>query len=274
MNLFEQIKQSLSKQGTVTKILILNVSIFLLLNLVANISHLNLSPYVVLPIGGSDFLFKFWTLFTYMFSHENLGHLFVNMLLFYFTAQTYQQVMGEKSMLYVYVMSGISAGVFMIVLGLLFPALFVGNFLLGASASILGLVATLGIYAPNLPVSIWGLIQTRYKYVAIALIIMTTLFDMAINTGGKLAHLGAVLFGVIYALNLKKGTDLLNFAFFSKKKSKLKVVSYQTIDDKYNEQRVNEEEELNALLDKISKSGYDSLTRQEKEKLFKVSQKK
>jgi membrane associated rhomboid family serine protease len=274
MNAFENFKQTLSRQGTVTKILIVNLTLFLVLNLVANISHLSLTPYLALPIGGVSFLWKFWTLFSYMFSHEGFNHFFMNMLLFYFTSQTYQQVMGERTLLYVYVMSGISGGVLLILLGLFFPEMFAGSLLIGASASVLGLVTTLGVYAPNLPISIWGIIETRYKFVAIALVILTTIIDMAINTGGKIAHIGGILFGVIYGLNLKQGRDLLNFAFLTKKKSKLKIVSYQTLDDKYNNQRASEEDELNVLLDKISKSGYDSLTRHEKERLHKVSQKK
>jgi membrane associated rhomboid family serine protease len=274
MTVWEKLKYNLQSQGMMTKILIVNLAIFLLLNLVANITHLNLTPYVALPIGGYSFLPKFWTLFTYMFSHENFGHFFFNMLLLYFTVQTFYQIIGEKTLLYVYVMSGICGGVLLIILGMFLPSAFAGNLLIGASASILGVVMTIAAYAPNLPVSVFGIINTKYKYVAMFIFLTSTLIDLSINTGGKISHIGGAFFGLIYGLNLRKGTDLLNFAFFTKRKSKLKVVSYQTIEDKYNHRKVNEEEQLNELLEKISKSGYDSLTKSEKETLFKVSQKK
>jgi membrane associated rhomboid family serine protease len=272
MTVWEKLKYNLQSQGMMTKILIVNLAIFLVLNLVANITHLNLTPNVALPIGGYSFLLKFWTLFTYMFSHESFGHFFFNMLLLYFTTQTFYQIIGEKTLLYV--MSGICGGVLLIILGMFLPSAFAGNLLIGASASILGVVMTIAAYAPNLPVSVFGIIDTKYKYVAMFIFLASTLIDLSINTGGKISHIGGAFFGLIYGLNLRKGTDLLNFAFFSKNKSKLKVVSYKTVEDKYNERKVSEEEQLNELLDKISKSGYDSLTKKEKETLFKVSQKK
>lgn len=274
MNTWQTIRNKFEAQSTMTKIIVINVAVFLVLNLVANLSHLDLLRYMGLPVGGFDFLSKFWTLFTYMFSHVQLGHLFFNMLLFFFTAQTYYQIIGEKTLLYVYVMSGLSGGLLLVLLGILFPKAFAGSILIGASASVLGVIMVLAIYAPNLPVSLWGVFQMRYKHFAIMMFVLSTIIDLAINTGGKIAHVGGAAFGLIYGYNLKRGRDLFNFAFFERKKTKLKVVSYQTIDDAYNTKKVNEEEELNALLDKISKSGYDSLTKKEKETLFKASQKK
>lgn len=274
MNTWQTIRNKFEAQSTMTKIIVINVAVFLVLNLVANLSHLDLLRYMGLPVGGFDFLSKFWTLFTYMFSHVQLGHLFFNMLLFFFTAQTYYQIIGEKTLLYVYVMSGLSGGLLLVLLGILFPQAFAGSILIGASASVLGVIMVLAIYAPNLPVSLWGVFQMRYKHFAIMMFVLSTIIDLAINTGGKIAHVGGAAFGLIYGYNLKRGRDLFNFAFFERKKTKLKVVSYQTIDDAYNTKKVNEEEELNALLDKISKSGYDSLTKKEKETLFKASQKK
>lgn len=274
MNTWQNIKTKFEEQNTMTKIIVINVSAFLVLNLVANLSHLDLVAYMGLPIGGFHFLTKFWTLFTYMFSHVQLGHLFFNMLLFFFTAQTFYQIIGERTLLYIYVMAGLSGGILLVLLGILFPGAFAGSILIGASASVLGLIMVLATYAPNLSVSLWGIVQMRYKHFAILMFVLSTVIDLAINTGGKIAHIGGAAFGLIYGYNLKKGRDLFNFAFFTRKKSKLKVVSYQTIDDAYNSKKINEEEELNALLDKISKSGYDSLTKKEKETLFKASQKK
>lgn len=105
--------------------------------------------------------------------------------------------------------------------------------------------------------------------------VLTTLVDISTNTGGKISHMGGAAFGLVYAYYLKKGTDFLNFSFLTKKRSKLKVVSNnQSYTKPVETNYLNDEQKMNQLLEKISKSGYDSLTRSEKDELFKLSQKK
>jgi membrane associated rhomboid family serine protease len=274
MNLLSRVKNNFQQQGVLTQIIIVNIAVFLTLNLVGNLSHLYLTPYLALPVGGYGFLFKFWTLFTYMFTHENLGHIFWNMILFYFTAQIFFTILGQSKLLYVYVMSGLSGGFLVLVLGLLFPASFGNSLLLGASAAILGVGAVMAIYLPNYIVYLFGVVELRYKYFYLITFGVSTIIDFSINTGGKISHIGGALFGVIYGYNLKKGIDLFNFTFLTKKKSKLKIVSYNKPQEySYEVEETNDESTMNELLDKISKSGYDSLTKSEKERLFKLSQK-
>ncbi len=274
MNPFlERIKYNLQKHGILTQIIVANVAIFLTINLVGNLSHLNLTPYFALPIGGEAFIFKLWTLFTYMFTHENLGHIFWNMFLFYFTSQIFFTILGEKKLLYVYVMSGICGGALVLILGILFPESFGHSLLLGASAAVLGVAAVMAVYAPNYRVYLWGILEMPYKYFFLLTFGLSTIIDLSVNTGGKISHIGGALFGLLYGYQLKKGVDLFNFAFFKRNKNKLKVVSYNP--NKPAHAKIhNEEMAMNALLDKISKSGYDSLTKSEKDLLFKLSQKK
>lgn len=269
----ERLKYNFQKQGVLTQIIIINVAIFLVINLVGNLSHLYLTPYVALPIGGYEFIFKFWTLFTYMFTHESLGHIFWNMFLFYFTSQIFFTLFGQKKLLYVYVMSGISGGALVLILGLILPEAFGHSILLGASAAVMGVAAVMAIYAPNYTVYIWGIIEMRYKFFFLLIFGVSTIIDLSSNTGGKISHIGGALFGLLYGYQLKKGFDLFDFAFLKRKKNKLKVVSYnpkKAADIKVQ----NKEKTMNTLLDKISKSGYDSLTKSEKDLLFKLSQKK
>jgi membrane associated rhomboid family serine protease len=269
----ERLKYNFQQQGILAQIIIINVAIFLTLNLVGNLSHLYLTPFVALPIGGTDFIFKFWTLFTYMFTHEGLGHIFWNMFLLYFTAQIFFTILGQKKLLYVYVMSGISGGALVLILGLLFPDAFGNALLLGASAAVLGVGAVMAVYAPNYRVYLWGIVEMPYKYFYLLTFGVSTIIDLSVNTGGKISHIGGALFGLLYGYQLKKGIDLFDFAFLKRKKSKLKVVSYNP-NVKKDSAVVNEEATMNSLLDKISKSGYDSLTKAEKDLLFKLSQKK
>ncbi len=274
MNFFQKIKYNFQQQGVLSQIIIINVAIFLTINLVGNLSHLYLTPYLAMPIGGMAFLYKFWTIFTYMFTHENLGHVFWNMLLFYFTSQIFFTILGQKKMLYVYVMSGISGGALILILGLLFPASFGHSMLFGASAAVLGVGAVMAIYSPNYRVYLFGILEMPYKYFYLLTFGLSTIIDLSVNTGGKISHIGGALFGVLYGYYLKKGIDLFNLDLFSARKKKLKVVSNNTRSGYSSTKYDNSEQVMNEILDKISKSGYDSLTKKEKDELFKLSQKK
>jgi membrane associated rhomboid family serine protease len=274
MDFFQKIKYNFQQQGILTKIIILNVAIFLTVNIVGNVSHLNLLQYLALPIGAEAFLFKFWTLFTYMFTHAGLGHIFWNMVLFYFMSQIFFTIMGQKKLLYLYVMSGISGGALMLILGLLFPAQFQYASLIGASAAVMGVGAVMAIYSPNYKVYLFGAFELSYKYFFLGVFVLNTLIDLSENTGGKISHIGGAFFGLLYGYYLKQGTDLLNFSFSIKKKTKLKVVSRNNIGESTTKKKTNDEYTMDELLDKISKSGYDSLTKNEKDELFKLSQKK
>jgi membrane associated rhomboid family serine protease len=282
MGFFDKIKSNFQEQGTLTQIIVVNVAVFLTVNVVGQLSHLVdgfgnnlLLKYLALPIGSDDFLFKFWTLFTYMFTHESLGHLFWNMVLFYFMSQVFFTIMGQKKLLYLYVMSGLSGGVLMLLVGLIFRGSFGNAVLLGASAAVMGVGAVMAVYAPNYRVYLFGAFEIAYKYFFGAVFVLNTIIDLSENTGGKISHIGGTVFGLIYGYYLKKGTDLFDFSFLQLKNRKLKVVSYnQNPNDSAREPRGNDETTMDELLDKISKSGYDSLTKKEKDQLFKLSQKK
>lgn len=276
MNVFQRIKNNFEQQGILTQLIVVNAALFLTINVVGNLSHVKVLDYFALPMSGEAFITRFWTLFTFMFTHVAFWHLFWNMVLLYFMAQVFFTIMGQKKMLYLYVMSGICGGALTLILGLVFPASFGNSILIGASASVLGVGAVMAVYAPNYTVYLFGLLQLPYKYFYLFIFILNTIIDLSINTGGKISHMGGALFGLIYGLALKNGNDLFNFSLIPKKKSKLKVVYNQTTvkPSATSNKKNSDEERMNSLLDKISKGGYDSLTKSEKEELFKLSQKK
>ncbi len=275
MNFLQQLKYNFQKQGVLTQLIIANVAVFLTVNVVGNLSHLNLVPFLALPIGGYEFLFKFWTLLSYMFTHINLGHIFWNMFLFYFMSQIFFTIMGQKKLLYLYVMSGLCGGAIVLMFGLLFPLSFGNAYLLGASASVMGVGAVMAIYSPNYRVFLFGVFEMPYKYFYLLTFVLGTIIDLSVNTGGKISHIGGALFGLVYGYYLKKGVDLFDISFNFKKKSKLKIISNNASHSVSSfKTSANDEQRLNELLDKISKSGYDSLTKSEKEDLFKLSKKK
>lgn len=274
MSIFENIKRELQKHNILTILLVVNVSLFFVINLDVNIFRLGLTDYLALPLNLNYFVLRFWTVFTYMFSHQNLGHVFYNMLLLYFTARTFLNFLPEKKLLYVYIMSGLFGGVILLVLSALFPLVFGGSVLLGASAAVIGIVMVLAVYIPNLPVSLFGIVEMRYKYYALLIFAVSTIIDFNINTGGKISHFGGAFFGLFFGYMLKQGKDISEFSFFRrKKKQNLKVVHSNRSTAPANTDTASQQT-IDMLLDKISKNGYENLSKAEKELLFKLSQKK
>ncbi|MDF2450710.1 MAG: rhomboid family protease GlpG, partial [Bacteroidota bacterium] len=157
MSFFQNIKYELQKHSKLTLLLIINISIFLIINISSGVFKSDvIALNMALPLNLNEFIFKFWTLFTYMFAHKDLGHVFYNMLLLYFTANTFLNFLSEKKLVYVYIMSGLMGGITLLILSAIFPASFANSILFGASAAVIGIVTSLAIYIPNLPVSLFG----------------------------------------------------------------------------------------------------------------------
>ena len=275
MSFIDNIKNELQKHNKLTILLVINISVFFMINI--SISLFNTDIIVsnlALPLNLSEFILKPWTLFTYMFSHKDFGHIFYNMLLLYFTARTFLNFMSEKKLMYVYIMSGLFGGLILLVLSILFPNTFTHSILFGASAAVLGIVTALALYIPNLPVSIFGILEMKYKYYALLIFAVSTIIDFNVNTGGKISHFGGALFGLFFGYMLKNGKDISEMISFTRsKKSPLKVV-HTNSNIKSQETSASNQQTIDTLLDKISKNGYENLSKSEKELLFKLSQKK
>ena len=274
MSFIQNIKNELQKHNKLTILLVLNITLFFIINISTGIFNTSvLTDNLALPLNINEFVFKFWTLFTYMFSHKDLGHVFYNMLLLYFSAQTFLNFLSEKKLVYVYIMSGLFGGIILLILSAIFPSVFALSILFGASAAVIGIVTSLAIYIPNLPVSLFGIIQMKYKYYALLIFAVSTIIDFNINTGGKISHFGGAFFGLFFGYMLKNGRDISELSFFKiKKKSMLKVVHNNKNKSVNNSSNANQKT-IDELLDKISKNGYENLSKTEKELLFKLSQK-
>lgn len=252
----------LTSRGYLTALLVVNFSVFILINIGLHLFHIDLTPVLAMPLSEREFLFKPWTLFTYMFLHIDFFHLLFNLLLLYFAGEWFQSMLGQKRLLYLYIMGGLFGGAFLLLMQLIFP-IFAGHYLMGASAAVMAIIVAQAIYTPNAPVQLFFVIQIPFKYFAIITFILSTLIDFTINTGGKITHIGGALFGLAYALYLKNGFDFLHFSFLKSKNTLIAKRKFKS-----------EDEYLDFLLDKISKRGYHALSKDEKADLFRISQKK
>lgn len=264
MRTYNKTWYQLSNSNYLTVLLVLNFAFFVVVNISSHILRLNLVPYLAAPLNETELIFKPWTLLTYMFLHTDFFHLLFNLLLLYFTGILFQSILGEKRLLYLYIMSGLAGVLSLIIAEFIFSGLS-GGYLMGASAAVMGIIAAQAVYTPNYTVHLFFVIQLPFKYFALITFVLSTLLDFSFNTGGKITHIGGALFGLLYAYYLKKGIDIKFLSLF-KTKPNFSVSSKKRFKD--------EDEYLDYLLDKISTKGYHSLSKQEKEDLFKISQKK
>ena len=268
------IQSEFKKQSKLTLLLIVNVALFLIINVFSNILTINLLDWLAMPVSLSQFIYRFWTIISFQFAHDGFGHVLANMLLLYFNGRMFANLLTEKRLVFLYLLSGVSAGLLMLVLGLILPQQFSGVYLFGASASVIGIICAFAMYTPNMPIAIFGIIEMKYKYWAMILFTLFTLLDFSINTGGKISHFGGAAFGLLFGYLLKNGNDLSQLSFYKPKaKTNLRVV--HTNKSAINNSVSSEvQQTIDGLLDKISKNGYESLSKSEKELLFKLSQKK
>ena len=228
-----------------------------------------------------------WTVVTYSFLHIHFFHILFNMIMLYVGGRLFSQFSGEGRLVPTYILGAIVGAVFYIGAYNFFPV-FEGirlqSVALGASASVLAVFFTVAVFQPNyqLPLLLFG--RIRLKYIAIIFIAIDLLSIERGNPGGHIAHLGGAAWGFLYAKLLKSNIDPAGLIYRMFKKltglfsgnRKLKVNktgSRPLTDYEYNKQRAENQKEINEILDKISKSGYQSLSATEKEKLFKMSNK-
>lgn len=221
-----------------------------------------------------------WAFITYMFLHEGVMHILFNMLWLYWLGKIFVEYVGSKRLVAVYLLGGLSGGLLFTLASLLFPLYFYNTFLLGASAGVMAVVIAIATLLPEYKIHLLFFGGVPLKYLALVSFILTSILDISQNTGGKISHIGGALFGAVFMLQYKNGKDITRpvIAFLDwitslfTGRTKIKV-SYRrgANDDDYNASQKAKQEKVDAILDKISKAGYESLTKEEKDFLFKAS---
>jgi len=286
MSFTEDLKNVFTRSGNgLMRIILINVIVFLLVNILGELARfagneISLVYWLSLPGNVVLALTHLWTLVTYMFLHEGLMHILFNMLWLYWLGKIFSEYVGSKRLVAVYLLGGISGGILYLLASVIFPLYFYNTFLLGASAGVMAVVIAIAILVPDYTIHLLFFGGIPLKYLALASFILTSILDISQNTGGKISHIGGALFGLIFMLQYKKGNDITQFivSFLDwvgslfKRKSRIKVsYSKKFSDEDYNVSQKVKQQKIDAILDKISKAGYESLTKQEKDFLFKVS---
>ncbi|MFY9311308.1 MAG: rhomboid family intramembrane serine protease [Bacteroidia bacterium] len=295
----EDIKAKIRSGNPVTRLIIINVAVFLVISILRILlllsgNSLSLTALfdaimnnVSFPVDPAMLIFKPWTIISYMFVHEAPFHLLWNMVSLYWFGQILSDYTSQKKIIPLYILGGI-AGALLTILIVYVPAFhqYINASVIGASGSITAIIIAAATLIPNYRLNLLFVGPVKLVYIALFVVFIDILslasYD---NVGGNLAHLGGALMGYIYIVQYKKGRDLgawiarfLSWAgglFKSGPKSKMNVAYKRAVsDDEYNYSKKVTQEQIDRILDKISKSGYESLTKTEKDILFKASNKK
>lgn len=287
------IKSSFKQGSALTRLIYINIGIFLAIKVVAVLFVLAgqrgvdsmLLPYLGVPALPERLLYTPWTIITYMFTQFGFLHLLFNMLWLYWFGSIFINTFSGSKLTGVYILGGISGAIVYIAAYALFPAFELERYqswAIGASASVMAIVFAVCTYLPNHKIYVFLIGPVKLIHLALFTAIIDLLSIPSGNAGGHIAHLGGAMFGYLFTLSLRRNFDLTgglssmldkisNSRLFKKKKMKVKYkkkVSDMT-DVEYNEFKKRKDERLNNILDKISKHGYESLTKEEKEILFK-----
>ncbi|MCX6256914.1 MAG: rhomboid family intramembrane serine protease [Bacteroidia bacterium] len=295
MAITDDIKQTFKQGSSLVRLIYINIGVYLAVNIVGVIFYLmnsatngqfSLITWLAVPASLGSLAIKPWTVFSYMFLHENFLHILVNMLWLFWFGKIFLLFLTQKQLTYVYVLGGLTGAAFYILFFNIFPVfngILPNSVALGASASVMAIVIAISAYRPDYPLNLMFIGQIKLKYIAIATIALDLISIPSSNSGGHIAHLGGAFYGYLFAVQLKKGVDLthlysrlfesLTSVFRRRKKMKVSHVRDMT-DWEYNEAKKMKQERIDGILDKLSKSGYESLSKEEKDILFNASGKK
>ena len=250
-----------------------------------NQSGYELIDLLALPAKGNELLSKPWTIITYMFVHSGFIHLIFNLLWLYFGGTIFLKYLSNKQIVSTYILGGLTGGLFYVMALTIFPVfepVLDQSIAVGSSASVLAILIAIATYVPNYIVNLTFIGRVKLKHIAIVSILLDLILIPQGNAGGHIAHLGGAFYGFYFSRQLLRGKDssrwfdhLMDYLvnLFKPSKSLKTVYKRPMTDDQWRENKSNEQDKINKILDKIAQSGYDSLNKEEKEILFKASKK-
>lgn len=294
--ILEELKFRFNHGGMFMKLIFINVAVFVAISLLDVFGRLSgmstdwLKQVFGLQANFVGLIFYPWGLFTSIFAHFNVIHLLMNLLLLYFVGKILEQFFGPKRLLTIYLLGGIAGGILEIFAHEIFPLLANQQVVVvGASGSIMAIFMALAFYRPNLQVMLFGVVPIRLILLA-GLYLLYDALSLGLNDGtAHFAHIGGAIIGFIAAQQAHSARSIFarfeNFfdnlvtrfkgAKIARKQPKMKVSKggggSRKVDYEYNEEKKARQEKTDAILDKISKSGYESLTKAEKDFLFNQS---
>ncbi|MBK8497916.1 MAG: rhomboid family intramembrane serine protease [Flavobacteriales bacterium] len=294
MGLIDDLKLQWRNGGMVVRLLLINAAVFVALHLIdlpfwaMRREGPGLLGYLVSTSNLHALPWRPWTVVTYMFTHWEFMHLFFNMLMLWFMGRIFEDLLGGKRLLGNYILGGLAGFAFYLISYNLLPVFdgyADGSTILGASAAVMGVLLGIATYRPDYEVRLLLFGTVKLKWIAVVLLVIDLVSVRSSgNSGGHLAHLGGAAYGILASMQLRQGRDW-SLAFvnlldrmrspFMRKGPRLRVEkrpgrAASERDAAFNAAKRDKQARVDAILDKISRSGYDSLSKEEKDTLFKA----
>lgn len=292
----QRVREFFKGDNALSRLIIINIAVFLLVNVIGLFLWLFetsgedlLIPWLAVPADTAVLIRRPWTLVTYMFYQQDLLHILFNMIVLYFGGRIFQEFLGDKRLTATYLLGGLVGAAFFILAYNGFPVFnedMPYALALGSSASVLAILVAAATYVPDYTVQLFLFGRVKLKHIAIVFIVIDVLSIQRGNPGGHIAHLGGALWGYISIVLMKRG--IIDFSIFipgfskdpaqRSRRQRRQWKTYKTTtesgdrplsDDEYNKRKIVRQQKMDEILDKISKFGYDYLSQEEKEFLFK-----
>jgi Uncharacterized membrane protein (homolog of Drosophila rhomboid) len=288
-DIFTNIKRSFRNGSIPIQLIYINVGVFLIIRifgiicLLFNIPHISLLDFLELPSSIPDLLRKPWTLITYMFTHYDVLHILFNMLWLYWFGNIFMQFFNARQFGGLYILGGLAGALFFVLTYNTLPYFQSAapySSLIGASASVMAIVFAISFYRKDLEINLLFIGRIKLIYLALATLVIDFLAITSDNAGGHIAHIGGALLGILFASRIKQGKDFTKpinkvvdwVVNLRKPKPKMRVTYKRTETDyEYNERKNKQSEDIDLILEKLKRSGYESLSKEEKKKLFDAS---
>lgn len=297
-NMKDEIVSSFKSGDMLQKLIYINLGVFVVVGLIGVAQFLfrvesSWLTYLEFPASFTSFLCRPWTIVTFMFLHEGFIHLIINLLMLYWFGKIFMQLYHvQRDLTGLYLLGGVGGALFYMMAYNIFPQFsdkVEYSVLLGASASVMAIVVAVAVTSPNYLIKLLFFGDVKLKWVAFVSVLISLLNVASGNAGGEISHLGGAFAGFMFAYQYKKGVNITKWInncvdwcvnIFSKR-PRMKVASGSGTyagrngsDYDYNLRKRQQDENVNRILEKIKRGGYDSLTNEEKHELFKAGQRK
>jgi membrane associated rhomboid family serine protease len=299
-NPVDDIRRFFGQRSMLSNLILINIGVWLLMKITNVFLFLYLQPrgdaatewflhFLAVPAYFPSLVNVPWTPFTYMFLHFDFWHILFNMLWLFWFGKIFLEYLNSKQLFQTYVIGGLTGAVFYIAAFNFFPVFTSTlplSYALGASASVMAIVTAISFYVPNYTIQLLFIGRVKIIYLALILFIFDFFAIPGNNSGGHIAHIGGALWGFIYIFLVRKGfrniISINSFDWISKFKERFssgrqKKGTFHNFDtrpvsdEEYNLGKNANQRKIDDILEKISKGGYESLTKSEKEFLFKSS---
>ncbi len=286
-SIIDDLKSQYKFGGITQRLIYINIACFLVSYVLVGLLRLfsiqiDLIQFVSLSSNPTDLLWKPWSLITYAFFHSDIFHIFFNMIVLNFSSQLFLTFFNQKQLLGLYIVSAIFSGLVFI---LAFNLMNIIAPIVGASGAIMAILVATTTYQPLMNVRLLFVGNVKLWHITLVILVIDLMQIQMDNTGGHIAHLAGAFFGFIFIKLLENGTDLSKIVsavinFFVNLFSKSSSTPFKKVHKNYKKPSVNpvskivtkdkSQQQIDEILDKISQSGYDCLTKEEKEFLFKA----